>query len=373
MIEGKNNFPHNTQVGLEYLKNQIQKGNEEAAVYYCNMLIEGKMIPKDYGKAEKIAIKKIGEKSDNYYLMIGKIERKKKNFAKAKKCFERLIQKNNSSAIYEYGKIIEEEEKATKNNDQKQSLKTYKLGIEKGNVKCMFRYGKNLKENPKSKDNEKIEAVKYIKMSADQGYAKAMYYYSNMLKEGDCVSIDKVKSKEYLKSASNQCHIESIYEYGIELSNEKENFNKAGILFKRGSDRGHIPSVYQYGRWLYLTGDENKQAESNYYLSISIINNYKPAIIFYMAMNSDFKHFNDKYNWFSTMYLEDKNVNDYYEQEIQNGNKEIVIEYIKFLYNNYETKKRQFKYASKQLKMATQMQWISMDFIFKKTLTIQKQ
>ncbi len=66
------------------------------------MFIEGKMIPRDYDKAEKIALKKIGEKSDNYSLMIGKIERKKKNFAKAKELYERLIQKNNSSAIYEY-------------------------------------------------------------------------------------------------------------------------------------------------------------------------------------------------------------------------------------------------------------------------------
>ena len=61
LIEGREHFPQNTQIGLKYLKESINRGFNKSIVYYCEMLIKGRIIPQDLNKAMKIAKKKAGK------------------------------------------------------------------------------------------------------------------------------------------------------------------------------------------------------------------------------------------------------------------------------------------------------------------------
>ena len=52
LIEGKNDFPENISLGLQYLKNSADKGCINAVYHYAKYLLKGKIILKDLEKAE---------------------------------------------------------------------------------------------------------------------------------------------------------------------------------------------------------------------------------------------------------------------------------------------------------------------------------
>lgn len=59
LIEGQELFPRWTILGLKYLKESMKSNCVEAIIYYCELLISGKIIHENIKKAKKILEKKL--------------------------------------------------------------------------------------------------------------------------------------------------------------------------------------------------------------------------------------------------------------------------------------------------------------------------
>lgn len=53
LIDGQKLYPQNTSLGIKYLKFSMKNGNTESAIYYSEMLIKGKVIPRNIKKKKK--------------------------------------------------------------------------------------------------------------------------------------------------------------------------------------------------------------------------------------------------------------------------------------------------------------------------------
>lgn len=69
LIEGQYNFPRNVQLGIKELKISFENGNDEAFLYYCSMLIKGKIIPKNHKKVIKMITERY-DSNDSLFLFI---------------------------------------------------------------------------------------------------------------------------------------------------------------------------------------------------------------------------------------------------------------------------------------------------------------
>lgn len=275
LIEGRENFPLNTQIGLKFLQKSMENGCIKSIIYYCEMLIKGRIIPQNLEKAMKIAQKYFTKEEAAYSLIIGKIEKKKKNYEKAKICFEKSINEGNDESMYQYGKMFYKGIYMQVNKEK--AIFYYKKAIEKGNVKAMFEYGKIMK-----KEGQNDEGNRYIKKSADEGYPKACYYYSIILDKGDGVAINKEESIRYLHEAAKKGNDESMYKYSLELS-KNYNFIKDSVVYlKKLCDKGHNKSMYYYGKML-LKGDgiQKNIKEAIKYIKLSAISGNTDAMIYY--------------------------------------------------------------------------------------------
>lgn len=68
-------------IGIKYLKNSMNLGFIQSAIYFCEILIKGKIIPKNIKKANKILEKYIKNKDESIYnLFLGKIYKKEGNY-----------------------------------------------------------------------------------------------------------------------------------------------------------------------------------------------------------------------------------------------------------------------------------------------------
>lgn len=136
LIEGSDRFPQNTQLGINYLLKAMENGNEDSFIYYINMLIKGKIIPKNNSEARKLNELHFINKESIYYEILGKILKYEKDYTRSKDMFLKSIEKGSIISKYEYGCLL---------------IKT---------------------ETDKVK---KEEGVRFIKESADDGYNKAEY------------------------------------------------------------------------------------------------------------------------------------------------------------------------------------------------------
>ena len=112
IFEGQEIFPRNPQIAIKYLKESMKTGFIQSAIYYCNQLIKGSIIPRNIKKAKKILETQIKEKDPgNYFLLHGKICKIEKKYDECQQFFEKSISFDNSESMYEYGKLL------IKNND----------------------------------------------------------------------------------------------------------------------------------------------------------------------------------------------------------------------------------------------------------------
>mgnify|MGYP001059381382 FL=1 len=74
LIEGEQNFPFRTEIGIMYLKESIRKDNVDAAVYYSRMLIKAELVPRDLECAEEILNKYSLKESTEIPLLFGLIK-----------------------------------------------------------------------------------------------------------------------------------------------------------------------------------------------------------------------------------------------------------------------------------------------------------
>ncbi|KAK8857781.1 hypothetical protein M9Y10_016193 [Tritrichomonas musculus] len=250
LIEGHIYYPYNAQLGILYLKESLKNGNKESAIYYCNFLIKGKIIPQNFIKARKLIKNKLMDNQSNYFLLEGKIYKKENKYKDAMNEFLKSFELGNFESIYEYGKMIYKGLGTTINKDA--AIECYKKASDNGIAQAMFGYGKILI----NEENTKEEGIRYIILAANNGCTKAMYYYHNMLKNGDNVPIDNHNSIVYLKKATCEGHVESMYEIGLYYKLFDKNFEaqqKYVSLLKKAADKGHINSIYEYGMFLLNT------------------------------------------------------------------------------------------------------------------------
>ena len=132
LVEGKDNFPKDIEIGVKYLEKSVTENCTEALIYYCQMLVQGTVIPSNVEKAKKYLKKsqKESQKDARVSLLYGRIMKKEKNFTDAKKSFEKSAKLGNKEAMYEYAKMTFKGEGCKKND--KEALKYFELSQRNG-------------------------------------------------------------------------------------------------------------------------------------------------------------------------------------------------------------------------------------------------
>lgn len=106
LIEGKNDFPQNIEIGIKYLERSISKGCLDSVVYLSQILIEGKLIPSDFLRAKKYLSQYLNKDDGRVFLLYGKILKKENKKSEARSYFQKGCKKGNSEAMYKYGKML---------------------------------------------------------------------------------------------------------------------------------------------------------------------------------------------------------------------------------------------------------------------------
>ena len=120
-ISGKNLIERNDESqdivgGIQLLEQSISNDCLDARIYYCRLLINGKLIPRNIEKAKELLLEKINTNDSNVMLLYGKVLLHEKEFNEAKKMIKRSVVKENIEAMFEYGKLLysKNKEKAMK-------------------------------------------------------------------------------------------------------------------------------------------------------------------------------------------------------------------------------------------------------------------
>lgn len=203
LIEGRKNYPQNSEAGILYLQSSILDGYADAIIYYFNMLIKGSIIPKNLKKAKKLIHDHTKQNDELFLLLNGKIMKKEDKYEDALNFFQKASELGNREALYEYGKMLLKG-KGIKSNKE-EAIKFFKMAIQKDSPQAMLQYGLLL-------NNE--ESFNYIKKAADKGYLKAInVYISNISK------IDPRYAFPYYKKASDKGDPSLMYIWAQFLSN----------------------------------------------------------------------------------------------------------------------------------------------------------
>ncbi|KAK8897369.1 hypothetical protein M9Y10_015313 [Tritrichomonas musculus] len=135
LIEGGGNFPQNIEIGMKYLQKSVSENCTESLMYYCQMLIQGKLIPRDIEKAKRYLKKNLKDNKDaRVSLLYGQLMKKESKFSDAKKFFEKSAKLGNKQAMYSYGKMVFKGEGCKKND--KEALKFFELSKRNGHEKA---------------------------------------------------------------------------------------------------------------------------------------------------------------------------------------------------------------------------------------------
>lgn len=91
LIEGKEGFPQNAEIGLSYLDHSVKGGSIEATIYYSRLLIKGEIIPRDIEKAKKL-LKKFKKANNGSILFFREKSRKSKKIIQKHSNISRSLQ-----------------------------------------------------------------------------------------------------------------------------------------------------------------------------------------------------------------------------------------------------------------------------------------
>ena len=141
LIEGKNGFPQNSNLGLEYVRQSNKRKCLNTKLYSIKMLIKGDVMSQDLDQARRYISTLDASKELRVYLLNGLIS-------------------------------LEEEKHS-------EAARYFKEGADKGCVECMYKYAKMLFLGERIKRNIN-EAVKYFKASSKQGYEKSNHFLSQL-------------------------------------------------------------------------------------------------------------------------------------------------------------------------------------------------
>ena len=68
-VEGRDNFPPNTEIGINYLTESLNKDCIDSLVYYCEMLIKGKIVVRDLETAKELIQTKLNKKRRSIFII----------------------------------------------------------------------------------------------------------------------------------------------------------------------------------------------------------------------------------------------------------------------------------------------------------------
>ncbi|KAK8898373.1 hypothetical protein M9Y10_000658 [Tritrichomonas musculus] len=121
LIEEKNGFPLNVNIGVKYFERSIAGGNIESALYLSKMLFEGRIVQQDIIKAKKYLYAHL--KSDQRtFLLYGKILKKEKNRKEARKYFQKGSENGDVESMYFYAQMLFTGENGEKNVEEARNL-----------------------------------------------------------------------------------------------------------------------------------------------------------------------------------------------------------------------------------------------------------
>lgn len=84
LIEGINDFPKDTTIGLEYIKQSNSAKILDSQIYYIDMLIKGNIIKQNFDLANKIIIQLLLRTKDSrIYALQGRISKKRKKIQRS--------------------------------------------------------------------------------------------------------------------------------------------------------------------------------------------------------------------------------------------------------------------------------------------------
>lgn len=282
LIEGTNNFPQSTQLGIRYLEQSSENGSVEAAIYYSNILIKSNLIPHDYEKAKTILSPYLDSENPEVYHYYGLVNKKEKNYNESVKYFEKAARGGYPKSMYEYGKMlyrgngceknVEEAKKfftMAKNNNfnkgdtflfrQKSNVPVSKVGEEfnhyknladNGDTESMVICGEMLYEGKGTMMNKK-EACEYFKKAAENGNVKGMAKYARMLALDKEIECNDEEFITYIRIAAEEGEPDALFVYGVSLLEGEHGAPKdpkKGVsLIKEAADKGHPKALNYYG------------------------------------------------------------------------------------------------------------------------------
>lgn len=131
---------------------------------------------------------------------------------------------------------------------KEESLKYYKLSVEKGNMYAEHKFGTlyyNGDENLKIEKNKK-EAFKYFQRAASKGVAMSQYNVAYCYFTGDAVQRNKEEAVKWFKLAAEQGYTVAEYKLGscYEIGSGVEiNLEEAKKYYQRAAAKGHEAAI----------------------------------------------------------------------------------------------------------------------------------
>lgn len=222
LIEGKNGFRQNADVGVQYLERAISNDHIEAINYYGRILIEGIYVNEDPDKAMDIYSKGAEKKSPESMIKLALL-------------------------------------KQSKDPDDDDILPLIKEAAQLENAEAMYYYGRHLKE-----ENDLHGATLYYKMSCDKGFPRGINAYGVAVEEGWSGPPDEVAAAKLYKMAADQNCSAGMRNYGYMLEDGrgglKKNLKKATKLYKKAASLDDVDGMVSYA-YMLETGQGIKKNE----------------------------------------------------------------------------------------------------------------
>lgn len=260
-IIGKNDFPQNESIGIQYLIYGTDNNVMKAIEQYGTHLLLGEFVAKDEEKAIEL-LNKVATKRRDSNKKLSLVE-----VILSHQAFDVNSEEKNSDVNYVLAKEI------------------CKEAADLGNVKAMVQYGKLCLMHQKNKFG-KIkadfqEAFKYFVKASQKGDADGMFYHGNFLENGfGGVEIDlKEAAKLYKKSYEKGSFIGYAF-YGYTFIDKKfGNLNEVeGLrLIKYSCDKNcpHGINTFAYLIDMGIAGIEKDESRSfDYYKKAAELGNY---------------------------------------------------------------------------------------------------